>query len=98
MAEIYESQNDSTIGIKQETNKATSFYLVARKRKKESAKSIGVIAGTQTSNKSMSLILHKARVNKDLAKQLCLLNTRRGGKYGLKGFLFEHLHASNETA
>jgi hypothetical protein len=46
----------------------------------------------------MSVIMHKARVNKDLAKQLCMLNAKRGGKSGFKGFLFEHLHAANETA
>ncbi|NOU68378.1 hypothetical protein GC096_30590 [Paenibacillus sp. LMG 31461] len=92
----YGSINEQT--NKQNDQKTTQSYISVRKKKNESARSTGIIVGGQTSKKSMTVIMHKARVNKDLAKQLCELNAKRGGKSGFKGFLFEHLHAANETA
>ncbi|WP_240422128.1 hypothetical protein [Paenibacillus periandrae] len=98
IAQNYGSHIESANRNEQTAQKTTPSYLSARTKKKEAAKSTGVIVGAQTSKKSMSVIMHKARVNKDLAKQLCMLNAKRGGKFGFKGFLFEHLHAANETA
>ncbi len=96
IANNYSTYNDSSYRNEQTAQKKIP-YLTARSKKNKPSKA-GVILGTQTSNKSMSLIIHKARVNKELAKKLCRLNVMRGGKSGFKGFLFEHLHAANETA
>lgn len=94
----YESHNESGNRDEKTAQKSTSSSHSVRAKKKKPAKSTGVIIGAVTSKKSMSTIIHKARVNKDLAKQLCMLNAKRGGNSGFKGFLFEHLHAANETA